>query len=258
MVVVITGNSGIGGFNTNTELSSKGNLLGLDVAEGWDGVTHGLLPVVISEMGLIQDMVPLSVQQGVVSVGQGIILSEGVENVRGQGVSGISLLLNVVPVAGGVNIDLVDNLATKNRLEDQLVESRLSGSVKLVIDCLGLGSKVGPLLEDGIGFVVVVDAVGSGVDELVLAAGSVHAIGIDHRGNLISQGSTEFTGSPELEPGRGLIDGELRSIVCDIQEVVDRDFEGLEITDVQDPDTGSITLIGELHLRTCQNIHSRE
>jgi hypothetical protein len=129
VIHVISGYSCIACFNTNAQIPRESSFLCLDIGDLWYGITHWLLPIIVSQVSLIQHVVPLAIKEVMEHGRQIVILRKIGQNILDNSICCISLLLDEKCVSACSDMDFVYRKSTKNRLQYHLEIRGLSRSI---------------------------------------------------------------------------------------------------------------------------------
>ncbi len=186
----------------------------LHEADGVDGVLGGILPTGVADVGLIHEVAPFAAGEGGVVGGHevGVGFEEGLGLV-GHVIGGGATLLGVEGIFGGGDVHFVDLGAGEGGEEDELVEGIARFGRQFFADRLGLGGKGLVVGDDSVGFVVVGEAVGGGIDEFGFSAAVVLGVFFDDVGDLIGVGGAELARGPLAGVVVDIAAGEARGVV---------------------------------------------
>ncbi|OQB95516.1 MAG: hypothetical protein BWX86_01161 [Verrucomicrobia bacterium ADurb.Bin122] len=217
--------------------------------EGGHRIDHRRLPVELAEVSLIHEVIPLPAGKlVVVGVGQRAILAEQLAHLRGEPIGGGAALFGEQVVATGGNVHCGDDRRGLGRMQDELEEriALLGGQHRVKL--LGALGDVAPGGLHAVGLVVVKKTEGLRLDQLGFPPAVVFRVERDDVGDLAGMLRTEVALGPAARVVGDLIAGVGGGIPGHPQEKLDREFERLEIADVDDPDAGGPVLGGQVHL----------
>ena len=265
---VVAGDGRVAAFDCDAHVAGEGALGGLHPAEEGGGLAHGLLPVggvslwvdvwglregdvpvsLVSQVRLVHHVVPLVVEQLVVSLRELVIRTHEVDRLLHPLVRAVAAhaRVDLVPCASNLNIEEIST--RKHRVENHLVERALFAFRKIVIHLLRLLSQLLPLRLQLIRLLVVDNAEAARLYPLVLAHVGKVAVRVDDFGNGLGVLLVEGSRGPVLDPGGdgGLVVG--IHVVGDVEPVADGDFVRLDVSDVDDPELVRLAGVGEGHL----------
>lgn len=193
-------------------------------------------------------MRPLAVEQLIPLLRQGRVGVQEVDPRKEHVVRRVPLLTRVELVLGGPDVDLVQDLAGPDGVQHRLEERRLGPLVHLLVRRLGVNPQLRPLVQHGLGLVVVDHAVDARLEQLELAARRVRAVPGHDAGDLLGVVGAELAAGPGREPLARVVDGPPVRVVGEVEVVAQGHLERLEVADVDDPDAVGAARLGQLQL----------